>query len=74
MTVGWGFALAIYYDWRLGLVTACFTPIILLAQYLFLRISRGEIFNNQWALEKSTKVSKVLGAVKRKWATPHALE
>jgi ABC-type multidrug transport system fused ATPase/permease subunit len=57
MTVGWGIALAIYYDWRLGLVTLCFTPAILLAQYLFLRISRGEIFNNQRALEKSTQVS-----------------
>jgi ABC-type multidrug transport system fused ATPase/permease subunit len=73
MTIGWGFALAIYYDWRLGLVTLCFTPVILLAQYLFLRISRGEIFNNQRALEKSTKVSNALGAVKWKWATPCAV-
>jgi ATP-binding cassette subfamily B (MDR/TAP) protein 1 len=59
MTVGWGVALAIYYDWRLGLVAMCFTPFILLSQYLFMRISRGEIFNNQQALEKSTKVSEV---------------
>jgi ABC-type multidrug transport system fused ATPase/permease subunit len=59
MTVVWGAGLAIYYDWQLGLVTLCFIPVILLAQYLFLRISRGEIFSNQQAMEKFTKVSNV---------------
>ncbi|XP_033609713.1 ATP-dependent translocase ABCB1 isoform X3 [Cryptotermes secundus] len=57
MTVGWGIGLAIYFDWRLGLVTIFFTPVILLAQYFFLRISRGEIFSNQQALEKFTELA-----------------
>jgi len=55
--------LALYYEWRLGLVTMCFTPVILLSQYFFLRIARGEALNNQKALEKSTKVSNVSGSV-----------
>jgi ATP-binding cassette subfamily B (MDR/TAP) protein 1 len=58
-TVGLGVGLALYYEWRLGLVTMCFTPVILVAQYFFLKSSKGETFNNQQALEKSTKVSKV---------------
>jgi hypothetical protein len=64
MTIVWGVGLAIYYDLCLGLVTICFTPVILLAQYLFLRISRGEIFGNQQGLEKLTEVSDVSDAVK----------
>jgi ATP-binding cassette subfamily B (MDR/TAP) protein 1 len=63
-TIGLGVGLALYYDWRLGLVTMCFTPIILLGQYSFLRIARGETLTNQKALEKSTKVSKMSGSVK----------
>jgi hypothetical protein len=34
-----------------------------------LRISRGEIFNNQRALEKSTQVSNASW----EWAAPHAV-
>lgn len=63
-TIGLGVGLAIYYEWRLGLVTLCFTPIIILAQYFFWRIARGEALNSQKSLEKSTKVSKVSGSVK----------
>ena len=63
-TIALGVGLALYYEWRLGLVTLCFTPFILLAQYFFLTIARGETLNNQKALEKSTKVSKVSGSVK----------
>lgn len=58
-TIGLGIGLALYYEWRLGLVTMCFTPVILVAQFLFLRIARGESLGNQKALEKSTKVSKI---------------
>ncbi|PNF43401.1 Multidrug resistance protein 1 [Cryptotermes secundus] len=56
-TIGLGVALALYYEWRLGLVTLCFTPVILVAQYLFLKSSRGETFSNQQALEKSSKIA-----------------
>lgn len=63
-TIGLGIGLALFYVWRLGLVVLCFTPLILLAQYFFLRISRGEALNNQKALERSTKVSKASGSVK----------
>jgi ABC-type multidrug transport system fused ATPase/permease subunit len=63
-TIGLGVGFALYYEWRLGLVVMCFTPLMLLAQYSFLRIARGEALNNQKALEKSTKVSKVSGSVK----------
>lgn len=56
-TIGLGVGLALYYEWRLGLVTMCFTPIILLGQYSFLRIARGETLTNQKALEKSTKLA-----------------
>jgi ABC-type multidrug transport system fused ATPase/permease subunit len=66
-TIGLGVGLALYYEWRLGLVTMCFTPVILVAQFLFLKTVRGEAFNNQKALEKSTKVSKVEGSVKSRW-------
>ena len=63
-TIFLGVGLALYYEWRLGLVVICFTPPILLAQYFFLRIARGETLNNQKALERSTKVSTVSGSVK----------
>lgn len=63
-TIGLGVGLALYYEWRLGLVTMCFTPVILLGQYFFLKTARGEALNNQKALEKSTKVSKISGSVK----------
>lgn len=56
-TIGLGVGLAIYYEWRLGLVTLCFTPIIILAQYFFWRIARGETLNSQKSLEKSTKLA-----------------
>jgi ABC-type multidrug transport system fused ATPase/permease subunit len=62
-TMGLGLGFAIYYEWRLGLVTLCFTPIILLSHYFFLRIARGEALSNQKALEKSTKVSNISGSV-----------
>jgi ATP-binding cassette subfamily B (MDR/TAP) protein 1 len=58
-TIGLGVGLALYYEWRLGLVTMCFTPVILVVQYFALKSSKGEAFSNQQALEKSTKVSKV---------------
>lgn len=63
-TMGLGIGLALFFVWRLGLVTMSFIPVILLSQYFFLRIARGETLNNQKALEKSTKVSKVSGSVK----------
>jgi ABC-type multidrug transport system, ATPase and permease components len=63
-TIGLGVGLALYYEWRLGLVTLCFTPIIILGQYFFWRIARGESLNSQKSLEKSTKVSIVSGSVK----------
>jgi len=56
-TMGLGLGLALYFVWRLGLVTMCFIPVILLAQYFFLKIARGETLNNQKALEKSTKLA-----------------
>jgi ATP-binding cassette subfamily B (MDR/TAP) protein 1 len=56
-TIGLGIGLAMYYEWRLGLVVLCFTPPILLAQYFYLRIARGETLNNQKALERSTKLA-----------------
>jgi ABC-type multidrug transport system fused ATPase/permease subunit len=58
-TIGLGIGFALYYEWRLGLVTLCFTPLILVVQYFAMKSSRGETFTNQQALEKSTKVSKV---------------
>lgn len=63
-TIGLGIGLAMYYEWRLGLVVLCFTPPILLAQYFYLRIARGETLNNQKALERSTKVRIISGSVK----------
>lgn len=63
-TLGLGIGLALFFVWRLGLVVMCFAPFMLLAQYFFMKIARGETLNNQKALEKSTKVSKVSGSVK----------
>ena len=55
-TIGLGVGLALYYQWKLGLVTMAFTPVILIAHFSFHRTMKGESFNNQKAMEKSTKV------------------
>ncbi|XP_066997611.2 ATP-dependent translocase ABCB1 [Anabrus simplex] len=50
-----GVGLAMYYEWRLGLVTLSFTPVILVANYLFHNIMAGETLSTQSAMEKSTQ-------------------
>ncbi|KAJ9585114.1 hypothetical protein L9F63_020544, partial [Diploptera punctata] len=56
-TISLGVGLALYYQWKLGLVTMAFTPIILLAQFSFHKTMTGESFSNQKAMEKSTKLA-----------------
>ncbi|PSN36712.1 hypothetical protein C0J52_11486 [Blattella germanica] len=52
-----GVGLAMFYQWKLGLVTLVFTPVILITHFFFHRTITGENFNNQKAMEKSTKLA-----------------
>ncbi|KAF5301298.1 hypothetical protein FQR65_LT08917 [Abscondita terminalis] len=49
--------LSMFYEWRLGLVALCFSPIILIAIFLEGRMSHGENEGRSKSLEKSTKVA-----------------
>lgn len=55
-TLGLAMGLALSYEWRLGLVALCFTPLILVSTYFMMRVMHGNAFGTQDALEKSTKV------------------
>jgi ATP-binding cassette, subfamily B (MDR/TAP), member 1 len=50
-------AIAMFYEWRLGLVALSFTPFTLAAAILHGKISQSEILSSAQALEKSTKVN-----------------
>lgn len=52
--------LAIYYQWKLGLVVLCFTPFTLVATYMHRTVAISESFGSSKAMEKSTKVSHLL--------------
>lgn len=52
--------LSMYYEWRLGLVTASFTPIILIAIYFERRNTSGQNDSRDQALQNSTKVSMLI--------------
>jgi len=56
-TLGLAMGLALSYEWRLGLVALCFTPLILVSTYFMMRVMHGNAFGTQDSLEKSTKVS-----------------
>ncbi|CAH1099162.1 unnamed protein product [Psylliodes chrysocephalus] len=49
--------LSMYYEWRLGLVTASFTPIILIAIYFERRNTSGQNDSRDQALQNSTKIA-----------------
>lgn len=55
-TVVLAISLAMYYEWRLGLVALAFTPVVLLSNYFHRNIMQGETLSNKQAMEKSTKV------------------
>lgn len=45
------------YSWRLALVALAFTPLILIAHYLEIRLTFQSNLGNSKALEKSTKIA-----------------
>ena len=55
MTLFFSVGLAIYYDWRLGLVTSLFTPILLVAMQMRLMTKDSAVKSE--AFEKSAKVA-----------------
>lgn len=48
--------IAMWYEWRLGFVALCFTPVLLLSIYFQVILMRQENMGSAKALEKSTKV------------------
>ena len=57
MTLFFSVGLAIYYDWRLGLVTSLFTPILLVAMLFQMRLMTKDSGVKSEAFEKSAKVA-----------------
>lgn len=55
-TILLGLILAMYYEWRLGLVGMIFMPIILIAIYMQGLLQSKETLNYHKSLEQSTKV------------------
>lgn len=49
--------IGVYYNWRLGLVSLAFTPLIILAHYYEIRLTNETNLGNFKALEKSTKIA-----------------
>lgn len=56
-TIAISCGLALYYEWKLGLVTMCFIPFVLMAMYAQTKILMGQDTVEKKALEKSSKVS-----------------
>ncbi|CAG9855747.1 unnamed protein product [Phyllotreta striolata] len=56
-TFGLAIGLSMYYEWRLGLVTAAFSPIILIALFFERRNSSGQNDSRDQGLQKSTKIA-----------------
>nr|CAD7261440.1 unnamed protein product [Timema shepardi] len=52
-----GVTLSLYYEWRLGLATLAFAPIILISHYLFQFMIKNGQQANQETLEKATKLA-----------------
>ncbi|CAG2063867.1 unnamed protein product, partial [Timema podura] len=52
--------LAMYYEWRLGLVGLAFSPVIMAAQYYFIVVQSGEFLNKREAMEQAIQVNKSL--------------
>nr|CAD7434588.1 unnamed protein product [Timema monikensis] len=52
--------LAMYYEWRLGLVGLAFSPVIMAAQYYFIVVQSGELLNKREAMEQAIQVNKSL--------------
>lgn len=59
-TICLGIGLAMYYEWRLGLVGAAFMPLILISIYLQGTLIRSETLNYHSNLGTSTKVKSTL--------------
>ena len=57
VTLFFSVGLAIYYDWRLGLVTSLFTPILLVAMLFQMRLMTKDSGVKSEAFEKSAKVA-----------------
>ncbi|CAG9838848.1 unnamed protein product [Diabrotica balteata] len=49
--------LSMYYEWKLGLVTAAFTPVMLIAMFFEKRNTRGGNDSRDTALQKSTRTA-----------------
>lgn len=56
-TVIVGIAIGMAYSWKLGFVALAFTPLILIAHYIEIRLTEQANMGNSKALEKSTKVA-----------------
>ena len=48
--------LAMYYEWKLGLVTACFMPLVLIGIYFQMKVVMGQDSVETQALAASAKV------------------
>nr|XP_045615136.1 ATP-dependent translocase ABCB1-like [Procambarus clarkii] len=56
-TLGIGASLALYYDWRLGLVSLPFVPFVLLAMYLQSKILTGQSVTESKDLDDAGKIA-----------------
>ncbi|XP_071446273.1 ATP-dependent translocase ABCB1 [Hetaerina americana] len=56
-TVILALALALYYEWRLGLVTLTFCPVIIVTTFVQRRVMMGETLSNKAGIEKSSKLA-----------------
>ncbi|XP_063233416.1 phosphatidylcholine translocator ABCB4-like isoform X1 [Bacillus rossius redtenbacheri] len=60
-----GVALAMYYEWRLGLVALSFCPVVILAQYLFGLLLSGTLLRDRAALQSAVNVAvEAVGSIR----------
>ncbi len=55
-TIIFALGIAMYYEWKLGLVTACFMPLVLVGIYFQMKVVMGQDSLETTALADSAKV------------------
>jgi ABC-type bacteriocin/lantibiotic exporter with double-glycine peptidase domain len=60
-----GISLAMYYSWKLGLVTLAFVPFVILSTYFQAQFIFGKAIIEKDQIEKSSKVGAFLLTIKR---------
>ncbi|XP_054157975.1 ATP-dependent translocase ABCB1-like isoform X2 [Oppia nitens] len=64
-TLGIGVVIAMYYSWKLGLVTMCFIPLVIASTYFQIKITSDQLVKDKEAQEESSKIAiEAIGSIR----------